>query len=116
MGDNIFDDNFRDTIIYLLLKNVRLKLSQDVTINHVKEKGKPRCKLSYKVFELKYGYYSLLEIYMFQTFILLKDFLGEIQHYVTVFVMWIFDRIIPFALLLAHYKLDYCCTNDDETK
>ena len=85
-------------------------------MNRVIQKGKPRCKLSYKVFELKYGYYSLLEIYMFQTFILLKDFLGEIQHYVTVFVMWIFDRIIPFALLLAHYKLDYCCTNDDETK
>ena len=53
----------------MLKANERLKLSQDVASNHVREKVKPQCKLSYKVFEEKYGYDTLLGISPFPTLI-----------------------------------------------
>ena len=68
----------------MLKANERLKLSQDVASNHVREKVKPQCKLSYKVFEEKYGYDTLLGISPFPTLIKLTEFLGGIKHCVIV--------------------------------
>ena len=39
-----------------------------------------------------------------------------IQHCVTVVGKLIFDSNITFELPLTHEKLDWCCTNYDETK
>ena len=36
--------------------NNSLKISQDVALNHVRDKGKPLCKISYKIFKEQYGY------------------------------------------------------------
>ena len=58
----------------------------------------------------------MLEISSFPTLVQLKDFLGGIQHCVTVVGKWIFDSNVPFARPLTRNKLEYCCTNCDETK
>ena len=59
---------------------------------------------------------ALLAISIFSTLIELKDFLGRIHHCFTVFRKWIFDSNFPFSFLLTCENLDYCCTNDNETK
>ena len=41
VGDSFFADSFKDVIIPSLKANTRLKLAQDVAMNHVREKGKP---------------------------------------------------------------------------
>ena len=51
-----------------------------------------------------------------QIVIHLKDFLGGIQHFVTVVGKWIFDSNFNFALPLTSNELCYCCTTDNETK
>ena len=49
IGDKIDADCYKDEITPSLKTNGRLKFSQDVETNHVREKGKTRRKLSYKV-------------------------------------------------------------------
>ena len=67
-------------------------------MNNVREKGKIRCKLSYRVFKEEYGYYTLLGIYPYPAVIQLKEFLRGIHHCVTVVGRWIFDSNFPFVL------------------
>ena len=43
---------------------------------------------------------------MFPTLIQLKDFLGGIEHCVTVVVKFIFESKIPFVSPLTRYKLE----------
>ena len=52
--DKVAVDCFKDDIILSHKEKYKIKLYQDVTLNHMREKGKPRCKLSYKVFEKQY--------------------------------------------------------------
>ena len=50
VGDKFTADHFEDDIIPLIKSNYMLNFSQDVTMNHVRDKGKPPCKLSYRLF------------------------------------------------------------------
>ena len=59
-------------------------------MNSVRDKGKPRCKISYKVFKEEYGYDPFLAISPLKKN-QLKDFTGGIHHCVAVFGMCIFD-------------------------
>ena len=69
IGDKISSDRLKDEIIPSIKENDRPKLSQDVALNHVREKLKPQCKLSYKVSKEKYGYDPLIDIYLYPTLI-----------------------------------------------
>ena len=62
------------------------------------------------------GYDPSIEISPYPTLILLKYFLGDIQHCVTVVGKWIFDSNFPFAVPLAKDNLSYCCIDDNETE
>ena len=55
VGNKTAADRFKDEITPLIKSNRRLKFAQDVAMNHVREKGKPLCKLSYTLFKGKYG-------------------------------------------------------------
>ena len=83
-GDKVSACRFKDEIIPSLKANYRLKSDRDVEKNHLIDKGKTRCKLSYKLFKEEYGYDTLLDISTYPTFIKLKDFPGGIHHCVTV--------------------------------
>ena len=76
-------------------------------MNHVREKGKPRCKLLYQIFEEQDGYDPLLDIFSFSALIQLTYSLGGIQHCVTVVDKWIFNGNINFALHINFDNLDY---------
>ena len=65
-------------------------------------------KISYKLFEVKYGYDPLFDISTFPTLLQLAGFFGGIQHCVTIVGKFIFDRNIPFALPFTHDNLDCC--------
>ena len=54
IGDKISADHFKDEIAPSLKANNRLKFDQDVALNHVREKGKPRRKPSYKLLKGEY--------------------------------------------------------------
>ena len=75
VGDKISADNFKEKIIPSLKVNDRIKLAQDVAIDHVRDKGKPRCKLSYRVFIEQDQYDILIETSTFTTLIHLKNVL-----------------------------------------
>ena len=90
--------------------------AEDVVYNFAREKGKPRCKLSYKLLKEEDGHDQLIEMSPYPTFIQLKYFLGGIHHCVTVFGKWIFDSNFTFALPPTKENLDYCCINDNEKK
>ena len=47
---------------------------------------------------------------------MLEYFIGGIQHCVTVVGKWIFDSNFLFALSINRDNIDYCCTNENETK
>ena len=49
IGDRISTEIFEDEITPSLKENDRLKFSQDVELNNMRKKVKPRCKLSYKL-------------------------------------------------------------------
>ena len=100
----------------MLKSNDRIKLAQDVELDHVRENGKPHCKLSYKVFKEEYGYDTLLEISPYTALIQLKYFLGGIRHCVTVVCKLVFDNNYPSSISPTKDNLDYCCINDNETK
>ena len=70
--DKVDADYFKDEITPFLKTNDRIKFDQYVAMNHVIEKGNPRCKLLYKLFKGKCGYDPLLEISPFPTLIQLK--------------------------------------------
>ena len=77
-------------------------------MNNIRDKGKTRCKLSYKLFKEQDIYYSLLDISPLTKLIQLTYFLGGIQHCVTVFGKWIFDSNIPFSLPINCDDMEYC--------
>ena len=62
IGDKIAADCFKDEITPSLKSNDRLKFSQDVLLNHVIDKVKPRYKTSYKLLKAEDGYDTLLDI------------------------------------------------------
>ena len=82
-------------------------------MNHLIEKGKSRCKISYKLSKEEYRYDPFLGISPFPTLIQLKDFLGGIKRCVTVVGKWIFDSDIIFSHPITRDNLEYCFTNDD---
>ena len=86
-----------------------------MALNYVRDKGKPQCKLSYKLLKEEYGYDTLVEIYPYPTLVQLKYFLGGIHHCVTVGGKWIFDSNFPFEITLTKENLYYCFINDNET-
>ena len=57
-------------------------------------------KKPYKVLKEEDGYYPLLEIYQYPTFIQLKDYLYGIHHCVTVVGKWILTVISLLYFLL----------------
>ena len=106
IGDKTAADSFKDGNTTSLKANGRIKFSQDVVLNHLREKGKPQFKLLYKVLKGKYWYYPLVDISPYQTLIQLKFFIGGIHHCVTVVGKWIFDSDFTFALPLTKGNLD----------
>ena len=99
-----------------LKANGMLKFPQNVALDHLREKIKPQCKLSYKLFKEEDVYNTLLEISPYPTLIQLKFYLDSIHNCVTVVVRWVFYSNFPFALPLTKQNLDYFCINDNETK
>ena len=71
--------------------------------------------MSYKVFEKQDWYEKLLYIYPFTTLIQLTEFIGSIQHCVTVVGICIFDSNIPFEISLTCDYMYYCCTSYNKT-
>ena len=53
-----------------------------MTLNHVREKGKPQWKLLYKLFGQQDVYDPLLDVSKFPTLVHLTEFLVGIQHFV----------------------------------
>ena len=51
VGDKTAADCFKDEIKPFLKAKKMLELSQNVAMNHVREKGKPGCKIPYEVFK-----------------------------------------------------------------
>ena len=82
-----------------------------MALDHVREKGKPQCKLLCKLLKEEYVYDTLLSISPHTTLIQLKDFLGGIHHSVTAVGKWIFGSNFPFALPITKDNLDYCYIN-----
>ena len=65
VGKKVDTDHFKYDIIPSLKTKDVFKFSPDAAMNHLWEKVKPWCKLSYKVFEEQDGYDQLLEISKF---------------------------------------------------
>ena len=101
IGNKFSADRFKDGITPSLKANDRLTFSQDVALNYVRDKGKPRCKLSYKLLKEEDGHDQLIEMSPYPTFIQLKYFLGGIHHCVTVVGECIFYSNFPFAIPLT---------------
>ena len=83
-GNKVVADGFKDDIIPSLKAKSRLQPDHEVILNQGREKVKPRCKLSYKVFNEKYGYDTLIEIFPFPTLLQLTKFIAGIKNCVTV--------------------------------
>ena len=116
VGDKIVASRFLNESKSSIRENYRLKFSQDAALNHVREKGKPRCKISYELLKYEDGCDPLLDISSYTRLIQLKDYLGGIHHCATVVVKWVFDSNFPFALPLTKDNFDYRCNNDNEKK
>ena len=116
ISDKIAADNFKDGMTPSLKANYGLKFAQDVALNRVREKVKPRCKMSYKLLNEEYLYDPLLDIAPYSTLFQFKYDLDGIHHCVTVIDKWYFESNFPFVLPLTKENLDYCCINDNETK
>ena len=100
-------DCFKDEITPLIKKKNGLKISQDLALNHIRDKVTPWYKISYKVLKEEYEYDPLLEIYPFTTLIQLKDFIGRVHHCVTVIDKWISDSNFTFVFPLSKENLGY---------
>ena len=109
IGDKIAAGYFKDKITPSLKENDRLKFSQDVALNNVRDKVEPRCKLSYTVLKEEDVYYPMLEISPYPTLIQLKYYLDWIHHCVTVVGKLVFVITFPFLLPLIKVSLDYFC-------
>ena len=96
----------KDGILTSPKENYRLQISLDVLLDNVKQKGNPRCKLLYKLFEEQYGYDPLLDTSLLPTLIQFTYFIGGIQYCVIVLGVNIFYHSILFALTLTCDKLD----------
>ena len=99
IGDKVGANNFKASIKPSLKETEGLKLAQEGALNHIREKVKPWCKISYKLSKEEYGYDPLLDISSCQTFIQLKDYLDRIHHCIKVVGTRIFYGDYPFALL-----------------
>ena len=99
IGDKIDADCFKYEIIPLVKANDRIKFDQDVTLNHVREKVKPRCKLLYKLFKEENVYDILLEVSPYPILIQLKYFLVRIDNCITVVGSWVFTVNFLFHFL-----------------
>ena len=89
----------------MLKANDKLKFSQDVVLNNIRDKGKPKYKLSHKVLKEEDGYDPLLDISPYTTLIQLKYSFDVIHHCVTTVGKLFFDKDSHFALPLAKYNL-----------
>ena len=116
IGETIAADNFKYEVTTSLKTNGSLKSAQDLSLNIVRGKGTPQCKLSYKIFKESYGYDTLLDIYTYQKLLQLKNVIDGINHYVTVVGKCIFDSNFPFVLPDTKDNLDYCLINENVTK
>ena len=114
IGDKIAADIFEYEITPSLKANDGIKFSQDLILNHVIDKGKPQCKLSYKILKEKYGYDHWLDIYPYLTLIQLKYYIDGIHDCVTVIDKWFFDSNLIFSLPLTTTMLYYFCINDNK--
>ena len=83
IGDKIAPYRFKDEITRLLKANYGLKFDEDVALNHIREKVKPRCKIPYKVLKEEDTYVQFIAIYKYPTLIQLKYYLERIHHCVT---------------------------------
>ena len=101
IDDEIAADRFKDEITPSLKENDRIKFAQDMALNHVREKGKPRRNISYKLLKEEDGYYTLLGKSPYTTSIQLKYSLGGTHHCATVVGRWIFDSNVSFELPLT---------------
>ena len=108
IGDKIASGHFKDEITPSLKADDKIKCFQGVALNRVRNKGKPRCKLSYKVLNEECIFFTSLDIFPYLILIQLKDSLGEIHHFVTVAGKCIFDSHFPFAITLTKDNLDFC--------
>ena len=88
----------------MLKVNDRLKFSQDVALHHVRDKGKPQFKISYKLLKKEDGYDPLLEISPYPTFIWLKCYLDVIHHCVKVVGKWVLT-VTFFLPFLSQKKI-----------
>ena len=104
---------FKDGIIHPLKSKDSLKFALGMTLNHVIEKVNPWWKHSYKVFRKQYGCDPFIDIYPFPTLIQLTEFIGGVQHCVTVVGKSIFDRNNILSLPFACDDLEYCWNNFD---
>ena len=86
-----------------------------MALNHVIEKGKPQCKLLYRLLKEEDEYDPLFDMTTYPTLTQLILFSSGIHHCVTVVGKCIFDSNFTFALPLTEENLDYCCMNDDKT-
>ena len=116
IGNKIASNHFIDEITPSLKESYGLKCFEDVVLNCVKDKGKPWCKLLYKLLKEYNGYDPLLDISPYPKLIQLKYFLGGIHHCVTVVVKWVFESNFSFVLSLTKDHVDYCCINDNKAK
>ena len=103
--NKISADNFKNEITPSLKANNGLKLDQYVALNRVREKGKPRCKLSYEVLKEEDGYDPLIDIFPYLALIQVKYFPSGILHCVKVAGKW----ILKVTLLLHFTKLKKIC-------
>ena len=116
VGENFTEDHFKGGIILLLKEKYRIKFTLSMALNNVRDNRKQQCKLTYKISKQTSGCDLLLDTYKFTTLIELTESIGGIHYCVTVVGKWIFYRNITFYLPLTHDYLDYCCTNDEESK
>ena len=72
IGNKIAADYFQDAITPYLKASNRFKFAQEVALNCVREKVKPKHKLSYKVLKEEDGYDPLIDISPYPKLIQLK--------------------------------------------
>ena len=78
-----------------------------MALNFVREKEKPRRKLSYKIFKELDGYTPLLDISQFVTLLKLAHFHAGTKNCVVVVCNSTFDSNNLFVLLLTHENQYY---------
>ena len=103
--------HFKYEILPSLNAKYSIEFDISVAMHFLREKRKPRWKISYEIFKETYDYDPLIDIYLFPTLIQLTGVIGGIQNCIKIVSKWIFDRNIPFELPLNFEELDNCCTD-----